>query len=71
MYVQTHGCEAWSRILIEEQSLRVYVGKVLRRDEVTKEWKYLCTEGKGIQNVVGKLRGIKGITWETYRIILR
>jgi hypothetical protein len=44
------GCETWSRTLREEQGLRVFENRVLRRifgpkrDEVTGEWRQLHNE---------------------------
>ena len=45
-----YGCETWSLILREEQRLRVFENRVLRRvfgpkrDEVTGEWRKLHNE---------------------------
>jgi len=46
-----YGCEAWSVILREGRRLRIFENRVLRkafrrqRDEVTREWSRLHTEG--------------------------
>jgi hypothetical protein len=48
--VVLHGCETWSLILREEQRLRVFAIRVLRkifgpkRDEMTGEWRKLHNE---------------------------
>jgi hypothetical protein len=48
--VVLYGCETWSLTLREEQRLRVYENRVLRRifgpkrDEATGEWRRLHTE---------------------------
>ena len=45
-----HGCESWSTTLADEQKLRVFENKVLRkiygpkRDEMTGEWRRLHNE---------------------------
>jgi len=45
-----YGCETWSPTLREERRLRVFENKLLRRifgpkrDEVTREWRYLHNE---------------------------
>jgi hypothetical protein len=36
--VVLYGCETWSLTLREEHRLRVFENRVLRRDEVTREW---------------------------------
>ena len=49
MPVVLYGCEAWSLTLKEENRLRVFENRVLRRifgpkrDEVTGEWRKLRT----------------------------
>ena len=39
-----YGCKTWSLTLKEETRLRVFVNRVLRRDEVTGEWRKLHSE---------------------------
>jgi len=39
-----YGFEAWSLSLREENRLRVFENRVLRRDEVTGEWRGLHNE---------------------------
>jgi hypothetical protein len=49
--VVSYGCETWSLTLREEQRLRLFENRVLRRtygpkrDEVTGEWRKLHSEG--------------------------
>ena len=42
--VVLYGCETWSLTLREERKLRVFENMVLRRDEVTGEWRRLHNE---------------------------
>jgi len=42
--VVLYGCETWSLTLQEERKLRVFESMVLRRDEVTGEWRRLHNE---------------------------
>jgi len=39
-----YGCETWSFTLREERRLRIFENRVLRRDEVTGEWRKLHNE---------------------------
>jgi hypothetical protein len=42
--VVLQNCENWSLILREENTLRVFENRVLKRDEVTGEWRRLHNE---------------------------
>jgi len=42
--VVLYGYEAWSLSLREENRLRVFENRLLRRDEVTEEWRGLHNE---------------------------
>ena len=42
--VVLYGCETWSQTLIEERRLRVCENRVLRKDEVRREWRKLQNE---------------------------
>jgi hypothetical protein len=42
--VVLYVCKIWSLTLKEESRLRVFVNRVLRRDEVTGEWRKLHSE---------------------------
>ena len=50
MLIVLYGCEAWSLTMREQHRLRVFESRVLRRilgpkrDEVTGEWRKLCSE---------------------------
>jgi hypothetical protein len=39
-----YGCETWSLTLREEHRLGVFENRVLKRDEMTGEWRKLCNE---------------------------
>jgi hypothetical protein len=39
-----YGCETWSLTLREKHRLRMFENRVLRRDEVSGEWKKLHSE---------------------------
>ena len=42
--VVLYECKTWSLTLKEERRLRVFVNSVLRREEVTVEWRKLHSE---------------------------
>jgi hypothetical protein len=42
--VVLYGCKTWSLTLKEERRLRVFVNRVLKRDEVTGKWRKLHSE---------------------------
>jgi len=50
LLIVLYGCEAWSLTMREQHRLRVFESRVLRRilgpkrDEVTGEWRKLCSE---------------------------